>query len=301
MRSPSGRPLDSRFRAVPASSPRWLAGGTWTPLSSMWSGRPAPRCSTGTLSLERRTTTVVSVCLRLASARSTPGTSSGPTGCGRRCARRSGVTARRLPGRLARLPAVLLRCRHRPRPTRCTSGSTRTCSRATSGRSHCPAGGPTSGSASGEAAGSRASRTWATSRSCWPDHTSAAVLGPDSGAGGRPPGLADPGADRRHPATPRPSPVRRRRGRGHRSADRRRDRQALLTGMLAARAIDEAGPHRPADRPRRYTRAVRRALFADHRLSALLGRVMRHPAGARGAVRIAGYLTVDEQASSPAG
>jgi menaquinone-9 beta-reductase len=63
--------------------------------------------------------------------------------------------------------------------------------------------------------------------------------------------------------------------------------QALLTGMLAAEAIGDR------DRPAAavtagYQRAVRRALLADHRLSALLVRVMHHRKGVRGAVRVAG-------------
>jgi geranylgeranyl reductase family protein len=63
--------------------------------------------------------------------------------------------------------------------------------------------------------------------------------------------------------------------------------QALLTGTLAARAIIDAGPNRPADAASQYTRAVRRELFADHKLARALSRVLRHSAGARGAVRVA--------------
>jgi geranylgeranyl reductase family protein len=60
--------------------------------------------------------------------------------------------------------------------------------------------------------------------------------------------------------------------------------QALLTGRLAAEAIitsaDAAGV------AAEYERAVRRHLFADHRMSSRLGRVLAHPRGARGAIRV---------------
>ncbi len=63
--------------------------------------------------------------------------------------------------------------------------------------------------------------------------------------------------------------------------------QALLTGVLAARAIDEGGldAHRVTST---YARAVADALEADHRMSLLLIRALRHRKGARAAVRIAG-------------
>ena len=55
--------------------------------------------------------------------------------------------------------------------------------------------------------------------------------------------------------------------------------QALLTGELAARAILGGGG---------YEASVRRELVADDRLSRALVRVLRHPSGVRGAVRVAG-------------
>jgi menaquinone-9 beta-reductase len=64
--------------------------------------------------------------------------------------------------------------------------------------------------------------------------------------------------------------------------------QALLTGELAAAAICEGGAHDPAHAAARYRDDVRRELGADDLLSRLLTRVLRHPAGARGAVRVAG-------------
>ncbi|HEY3143527.1 MAG TPA: geranylgeranyl reductase family protein [Acidimicrobiales bacterium] len=62
--------------------------------------------------------------------------------------------------------------------------------------------------------------------------------------------------------------------------------QALLTGKLAAEAIvgdDDAGAVTA-----RYRRHARRALVADHRMSSLLIRVLRHRKGVRAAIRFAG-------------
>ena len=64
--------------------------------------------------------------------------------------------------------------------------------------------------------------------------------------------------------------------------------QALLTGRLAAAAIVAAGPDRPDEARRRYDLDVDRELVADHRMSALLQRALRHRKGARFAVRLAG-------------
>jgi geranylgeranyl reductase family protein len=62
--------------------------------------------------------------------------------------------------------------------------------------------------------------------------------------------------------------------------------QALLTGRLAASSILTAGATRPDDAVARYERSVRRHLFADHRMSLALGRVLRSPRGASGAIRV---------------
>jgi geranylgeranyl reductase family protein len=75
--------------------------------------------------------------------------------------------------------------------------------------------------------------------------------------------------------------------------------QALQTGILAAEAIltagktggDTGGDTGAADALRvtvAYERAVQRALRADHRMSLLLIRALKHRKGARTAVRIAG-------------
>jgi flavin-dependent dehydrogenase len=65
--------------------------------------------------------------------------------------------------------------------------------------------------------------------------------------------------------------------------------QALLTGRRAAEAIvASAGADEPAKVARRYERAVRHDLFADHWLGDLLSRGLSHRKGARIAIRAAG-------------
>ena len=64
--------------------------------------------------------------------------------------------------------------------------------------------------------------------------------------------------------------------------------QALLTGQLAAEAILAGAPGSPAAVTAAYQTAARRALVADHRMSLLLLRALRHRKGARFAVRLAG-------------
>jgi geranylgeranyl reductase family protein len=63
--------------------------------------------------------------------------------------------------------------------------------------------------------------------------------------------------------------------------------QALLTGVLAADAIGAGGLDAPSVTAG-YERSVRAALVADHRMSMLLIRALKHRRGARTAVRIAG-------------
>lgn len=62
--------------------------------------------------------------------------------------------------------------------------------------------------------------------------------------------------------------------------------QALLTGRLAAEAIVAAGALQPDAAAHAYERSVEHHLFADHRMSTRLGRVLRHERGAEGAIRI---------------
>lgn len=64
--------------------------------------------------------------------------------------------------------------------------------------------------------------------------------------------------------------------------------QALETGVLAARAVLDAGPTAPDRAASHYASAVQRGLGVDNRLAALLSRALSHRKGARGAVRIAG-------------
>lgn len=63
--------------------------------------------------------------------------------------------------------------------------------------------------------------------------------------------------------------------------------QALLSGIRAAEAIVDAGP-RGRGAGNAYSATVRGELVADHRMSELLVRALRHRKGARAAVRVAG-------------
>jgi geranylgeranyl reductase family protein len=62
--------------------------------------------------------------------------------------------------------------------------------------------------------------------------------------------------------------------------------QALLTGRLAAEAITAAGALQPAVAAETYEAAVEHELFADHRMSKRLGKVLAHRRGAEVAIRI---------------
>jgi len=64
--------------------------------------------------------------------------------------------------------------------------------------------------------------------------------------------------------------------------------QALLTGVLAAEAISGTTGEPPGVVAARYRRAVRRALVADHQMSTLLIRAVRHRHGVRAGLRLAG-------------
>ena len=64
--------------------------------------------------------------------------------------------------------------------------------------------------------------------------------------------------------------------------------QALLTGRLAAEAILAGGGLDSAATRRHYEAHVREHLFADHRMSVVLGRVMAKEWASRGAVRMVG-------------
>lgn len=62
--------------------------------------------------------------------------------------------------------------------------------------------------------------------------------------------------------------------------------QALLTGRLAAESIIGAGALQPEHAATLYEREVRHHLFADHRMSLRLGRILATEWGARGAIRV---------------
>jgi geranylgeranyl reductase family protein len=64
--------------------------------------------------------------------------------------------------------------------------------------------------------------------------------------------------------------------------------QALLSGRLAARAIVECGARDASVARATYERAMKRHFFADHRMSVVLGAILRSPLGARAALRLAG-------------
>ncbi|MFT5978578.1 MAG: flavin-dependent dehydrogenase, partial [Ilumatobacter sp.] len=62
--------------------------------------------------------------------------------------------------------------------------------------------------------------------------------------------------------------------------------QALLTGRLAAEAVAAAGALHPSVAAGIYEREVQYHLFADHKMSRALGKVLAKPWGARGAIRV---------------
>ncbi len=62
--------------------------------------------------------------------------------------------------------------------------------------------------------------------------------------------------------------------------------QALLTGRLAAEAIDAAGALRPEQAAAVYEHSVEHHLFADHRMSKRLGAVLGHRRGVDAAISI---------------
>jgi geranylgeranyl reductase family protein len=64
--------------------------------------------------------------------------------------------------------------------------------------------------------------------------------------------------------------------------------QALHTGLRAAEAVLQGGPHSAEAVTRHYDTAVRRDLVADHRMAALLSRALRHRRATRAALRVAG-------------
>ena len=62
--------------------------------------------------------------------------------------------------------------------------------------------------------------------------------------------------------------------------------QAVLTARLAAEAIIAGGALDAVEVAARYRSTVRHHLLADHKMSALLSKVLSHELGARGAIRL---------------
>ena len=63
--------------------------------------------------------------------------------------------------------------------------------------------------------------------------------------------------------------------------------QALLSGQLAGQAIITTGNREASIARRHYEKLVKHHLFADHRMSATLGKILQSSLGARGALRLA--------------
>ncbi|MHB1089784.1 MAG: NAD(P)/FAD-dependent oxidoreductase, partial [Ilumatobacteraceae bacterium] len=63
--------------------------------------------------------------------------------------------------------------------------------------------------------------------------------------------------------------------------------QALLSGVLAARAIIDSGSNESSVTQTTYARSTRQHLYADHRMSALLGYMMRSQLCMRSGLRVA--------------
>ena len=63
--------------------------------------------------------------------------------------------------------------------------------------------------------------------------------------------------------------------------------QALLSGVLAGRAVIESGTREPSVTQSIYRSSIKQHLFADHRMSAFLGYIMRSQLCARSALRLA--------------
>jgi flavin-dependent dehydrogenase len=63
--------------------------------------------------------------------------------------------------------------------------------------------------------------------------------------------------------------------------------QALLSGQLAGQAIVATGNREASIAQRNYEKLMKQHLFADHRMSVTLGKVLQSSLGARGALRLA--------------
>jgi flavin-dependent dehydrogenase len=63
--------------------------------------------------------------------------------------------------------------------------------------------------------------------------------------------------------------------------------QALLSGQLAGQAIITTGNREASIAQRNYEKLMKQHLFADHRMSVTLGKILQSSIGARGALRLA--------------
>jgi len=63
--------------------------------------------------------------------------------------------------------------------------------------------------------------------------------------------------------------------------------QALLSGQLAGQAIVTTGNREASIAQRNYEKLMKQHLFADHRMSVTLGKILQSSVGARGALRLA--------------
>jgi flavin-dependent dehydrogenase len=63
--------------------------------------------------------------------------------------------------------------------------------------------------------------------------------------------------------------------------------QALLSGQLAGQAIVATGNREASIARRNYEKLMKQHLFADHRMSVTLGKILQSSVGARGALRLA--------------
>ncbi len=65
--------------------------------------------------------------------------------------------------------------------------------------------------------------------------------------------------------------------------------QALLTGVLAGEAITGSAQYNQHKICRSYSRKIKREFFADHRMSFVLGKILKNAVLTRGVLRLAGY------------
>ena len=113
------------------------------------------------------------------------------------------------------------------------------------------------------------------------------ALGAGVRVGGPPHRVADSGRHRPRHADGWSGLLRRRRGDGHRHHDRRRDRAGVADRSPGCRGDrSPAARSPPAEVAKTYRSTVRHHLLADHKMSALLSKVLASEMGARGPIRV---------------